>query len=498
MKAVGAETMRAIDEYAIDEYGIPGIVLMENAALGILEEMQAYRDKRILVLCGKGNNGGDGYALARHLYHRGYDVMVACEGATSADAMVNYEAAWNCGVPFTGFEIDFKEYDILVDALLGTGISGEVTGQIKEVIDRINSAGKRVISIDIPSGMDALRGDYLGQSVRADQTITLALPKPGLYCSPNQTGEIIVKDISIPDELIRRFDIIYETTEENQVRAWLPERKADSHKGDFGKGLIIAASKGMTGAGVLSAKAASASGMGLVCEAVPESVHDIMEIKLTEEMTLPLADVGTGEISETAISQIEQKLPWADSVLFGCGLGRGSGAVKVLEQLLGSCRVPLVIDADGLYALSQNPDMLLSAACPVILTPHAAEMARLCGKSAEEIQSDRFGAVKEFSEKYHCVTLLKGANTLVSDGNRTYINTTGNNGMATGGSGDVLSGVLLALAAQGTEPVKAAAAAAYLHGTAGDLAADKFGVYGVTAGKILDSLPLAFQAIHLK
>lgn len=498
MKVADANTMRAVDKCAIEEFGIPGIVLMENAALGILEEMLAYRDKKILILCGKGNNGGDGFALARHLFHRGVDVTVACGEVKSADAAVNFAAAQRCGVPVTGFEIDFQSYDVLVDALLGTGISGEVAGWTKEVIQKINQAGKTVIAIDIPSGMDSSRGDCFNQCVRADQTVTLALPKPGLFCSPDKAGEVIVKDISIPSAVINRFDIKCETTEENQVRAWLPERKADSHKGDFGKGLIIAASRGMTGAGVLSAKAASSTGIGLVCEAVPESLHDIMEIKLTEEMTMPLPDSGTGEISETAVSAIKEKLPWADGVLFGCGLGRGSGVTAVLEELLKSCRVPLIIDADGLYALSQNPELLLSASCPVVLTPHSAEMARLCGKSVSDIESDRFAVVKAFSEQYHCITLLKGSKTLVSDGIHTFVNTTGNNGMATGGSGDVLSGVLLALASLGIHPLHAAAAAAYLHGLAGDFAAGQYGVHGVTACKILEHIPFAIQKIAEK
>ncbi len=501
MKKAGyAQQLRNIDRAAEKKGHIPSIVLMENAALSCVEELNKdfceLIKKRVAVFCGHGNNGGDGFAIAKHLYNIGVPVTVylTCGREIKGDARVNLDIIEGMGVDIREIdEIDenaVRSYDIIIDAILGTGIKGAVRGSAAGIIENINKYSKYTLSIDVPSGMDSDTGKIGNVCVKADKTVTFAAYKTGMFMFPaaDYCGKITVKGISIPQYIIDGENITVNVTDREFVRANLKKRDNNSQKGDYGKVLIIAASRGMTGAAYLATQAAMNSGSGLVTVGVPKSLSDIMEVKTTEAMTVALPD-NDGALSLKAGDVIADMANRYDAVLIGPGLGRTEAIQEIVHMLLKTSRVPVVIDADGINAVSKNIKMLEEAVCPLIFTPHTVEMERLSGISREKIEEDRLGVSADFCEKYGASLLLKGHHTVVTASDKTqYINNTGNPGLATGGSGDVLAGILVSLAAMGVKADKAAAAAAYIHGTAGDIAADKYGMNSVTAPKILENI----------
>ena len=504
-RVCSAAEMRQSDKDCTEKAGIPGIVLMENAARGcvdeILKDFPEIENKKVAILCGRGNNGGDGLAIARLLSRRGTTVTVFLTHGDkySGDAAINREiiSHMNCSICHSGDDIDtqLNAYDIIVDAIFGTGIHGTVDDDAYKIIKAVNSSGKYVLSVDIPSGIAADTGEICGICINATKTATFAAYKKGLLLFPgcDYTGEIIVCDICTPENLlsgINKFCI-----DDKFVQNVLPGRKNNSQKGDYGKVLIIGGSVGMTGAPAMSANAAMKAGAGLVTVGICESLNPVLEVKLTEAMTYPLCSAD-GHLSRNCINQLEMLMKKADSILFGPGLGTSEDIASILEYVMKNCTVPLIIDADGLNVLSKNMDFIQHCNCSLIFTPHEVEMSRLCGEKTSEVMENRLSISESFAQEYGVTLILKGHHTIVtaSDGTQ-YINITGNPGMATGGSGDVLAGIVAAFAAQGIREEKAAAAAVYIHGLSGDISKEKLGEASLTATDIINSLPETFKKI---
>ncbi len=506
--------MKALDTAAIEEYGIPGLVLMENAGRRVVEEIQQIlgkiQGKSITIFIGKGNNGGDGLVIARHLLNMGAGVKVLAlvnVKEISGDAAVNLKIWRNMeqkiyslhqGDSANIIKLVLMNTDLIVDAVYGTGFRGHVEERVGRIFETLNESGRPIVAVDIPSGLEAGAGRVNGPCIRATSTVTFGLPKLGLVLEPGASyaGRVTVADISLPANLIENIAPDRYIITAEMVKGWLPARPAPAHKGSFGRVLVVAGSRGMTGAACLTGEAALRAGAGLVTVAVPETLHDIMEIKLTEVMTAPLPDTGDGSLSGEAGSRILSLLEGADVLVMGPGLSQAPGVAALVRELLPLAGKPCVLDADGINALSGAGDILEKARAPVVITPHPGEMARLMGKEVKEIQMDRIAAAVNAADTWNVVALLKGFRTVVAapDG-PIYINTTGNPGMATGGSGDVLTGIVAALMAQGLAPARAAAAGAYIHGLAGDRVAEESGMTGMIAGDILAALPVTFREL---
>lgn len=503
-KACYAVQMREIDRCATEIGGIPSIVLMENAAAASVDVLKkkfgTLCGRRAAIFCGKGNNGGDGFCVARHLLNLGVEVKVflVCGTSFSRDAEINYniiskmnaEIIELCDVP----DDYIASCDIVIDAIYGTGIRGVIDGLAYDVIHGINKFSKYTLSLDIPSGVNADTGEVCAIAVKADTTVTFAEYKIGmfLYDGADYMGDIVRADISIPQYIVDRQKITVNITDDDFVRENFPKRRDNSHKGDYGKVFIVGGSTGMTGAVYMASQAALNMGSGLITLGIPKSLNNIMENKLTEVMTLPLDDFDGG-LTVGACGKIIEKMNSCDVILFGCGIGRSPEIKEVLRRVLKEAEVPVVIDADGLFAL--DTDMIADCSADVVLTPHNAEFARLSGGEIP-LEKDRLTVGREFAEKYGITLILKGHHTLVTaaDGVQ-YINITGNNGMATGGSGDVLAGMTASLIARGVSADKASVLAVYLHGRAGDIARDALGENSVTPTAVIDSIPKAIKGI---
>lgn len=504
IKACFAEQMRQIDKAASEKGGIPSIVLMENAAMACVKELERdfnLKDKSIGIFCGKGNNGGDGFAIARHLYNLGAEVTVylVCGNKFSGDARINFDIIEKMNVNIEAVDDTenlgyiVKSHDIIIDAIYGTGIHGAVRGAGYDVIGAINENARYVMSVDIPSGIEADSGEICGICVKADKTVTFAAYKIGMLMFPaaDYTSEVTVADISIPQYIIDGEKIGINVTDDEFVRANFPKRTNNSHKGDYGKVLVIAGSEGMTGAAYLASQTAVLAGSGLVFLGTPKTQNDILEAKTTEVITVPLPS-RNGHLDAEAEEEILKRADSADAVLIGPGVGRFSDIAQILSGLLRFSKVPVVIDADGINAVSEDIEMLSESSCPIIFTPHTAEMSRLTGLDIEYIENNRLIAAGEFAEEYGVTVILKGHHTVVTapDGIQ-YINTTGNSGLATGGSGDVLAGLTVSLIASGIDETTASAMAVYIHGRAGDIAASELGEASVTASAVMAAIPKA-------
>ncbi len=509
MKACFASQMRNVDRAASEIGGIPSIVLMENAALACVNELKKdfcdLKDKRVAIFCGKGNNGGDGFTIARHLYNMGVKVSVylVCGNEFMGDAKINFDIIKKMDVDIDvvsdteNLRYIIRANDIIIDAIYGTGIHGTVGGISYDVINEINENSGYTMSVDVPSGINSDSGEVCGICIKADKTVTFAAYKVGMLMFPaaDYTGSVTVADISIPDYIIEEQDISINVTDDKFVRDNFPPRENNSQKGDYGKALVIAGSAGMTGAAYLSSQSAVTAGSGLVTLALPSGLNGAMEAKTTEVMTVPLEDIN-GHISSDAEEKILELTEKADAVLIGPGLGRSHDAARIIKAVLTNSKVPVVIDADGINAVAKNTDILSDCTCPVIFTPHTVEMSRLTGLDKEYIEENRLVAAKEFAEEYGVTVILKGHHTIVTgqDGIQ-YINITGNPGLATGGSGDVLAGVVVSLAARGIGETAAAAMAVYIHGMAGDIARDEYGIESVTASLVMKKIPAAIRQI---
>jgi ADP-dependent NAD(P)H-hydrate dehydratase / NAD(P)H-hydrate epimerase len=509
MKLLTAAEMRAIDQQTIEVIGLPGVVLMENAGRGAADAIEAgfssCRPGPVLVLAGRGNNGGDGFVVARYLLNRGWQVatlVLATEEQVAGEAAIHLQALLR-GEGAVHFAPTSEELTcflaaqrprLLVDALLGTGLNSEVGGLLAEAIDWINDCSSPVIALDIPSGLDATSGRLLGRAVRADLTVTFAFPKVGHATWPaaGLIGKLVTVDIGMPQSLMNQASDLHLLVDSSAARQLLPARPVTGHKGTFGHLLVVAGSPGKSGAAAMTAEGGLRAGAGLVTAACPASIREVLAVKLTEVMTVPLPD-SAGLLGPEALAPIEEL--WLDkkAMALGPGLGMSEGLCELIRSLVRSCPIPLVLDADGLNAIASDPSILLERRGPsAILTPHPGEMARLGGGTVAQVEDDRVGTARAFARQYQVVLVLKGARTVTAfpDG-RVRINSTGHPGMASGGTGDVLTGVIGGLLAQGLAPEEAATLGVFLHGLAGDRLRIRLGEAGMLATDLLRELPAA-------
>ncbi|MGB9736225.1 MAG: NAD(P)H-hydrate dehydratase [bacterium] len=515
MKVVTSEMMRNLDKKTVEAFGINSIVLMENAgrsvAQTIIKEFNAQAKKGVVVFCGKGNNGGDGFVTARHLINRGYHVDVVFFGKKDelkGDALTNYTALSRIidiihelkdATEFDKTDINLKEKGLIVDALLGTGINGVVKEPFYGAINLINNSGLPVIAVDIPSGIDADTGAVAGVSVKAKKTVTFGLAKIGLVVYPGVefAGEVEVVDISIPDKLIKQTYIPYNLVDHTYVSSLLKPRNYNTNKGDYGHTLIIAGSEGKSGAGILSAKGALRAGSGLVTIAGPEGLMPVYETTVLEALKEPLTETLTGVIDRSAINQVEKLLQTRDVVAIGPGIGTEPQTAEFVFELIRRCKIPIVIDADGINIIASDPQVLVESNNEhIVLTPHPGEFGRLVNMNPKEVNKDRIGLASEFAKKYKCTLVLKGARTVIAnkDG-EVWVNPTGNPGMSTGGMGDVLTGIIAGLIATGLNPQEAAIAGVFIHGMAGDIIYAYHRNSAVLASEILDRIPYVLSSL---
>ncbi|MHB8173508.1 MAG: NAD(P)H-hydrate dehydratase [Nitrospirota bacterium] len=513
MKLATSAEMRELDRRTIEEFGIPGIVLMENAGRAVVSAMVhkwgPVEGRRYLIFCGKGNNGGDGLVIARRLHNMGAEVSVRLfSDDMKGDAGINLNAARKIGISINPVSQDLHEEtseaahaEAVIDAMFGTGLSTVIKDPYARVIKMINSTARKVVAVDVPSGVNSDDGRVLGTSVRAHLTVTFGLPKRGLYLFPGAQAAGVIKmaEIGIPEAAIDEAAIGANLLTSAHVRGLLPKREPDSHKGTYGHLLIIAGSAGKTGAAALAARAALRCGAGLVTLAVPESLNDIFEEKLTEEMTVPLPETNERSLSYKALDKLLALMEGKTAVAIGPGISRNADTARLVRELLPRLKVPTVLDADALNILSEDETPLDSMTVPVILTPHPGEAGRLLGVPAVEVQSDRPGAALALAKAHRCIVALKGARTLIAFQDGTfYVNPTGNPGMATAGTGDVLTGIISSFLAQGLQAAEAALLGVYAHGFAGDKAMEEKGCSGLIAGDIIEAMPSAISAISLK
>jgi NAD(P)H-hydrate epimerase len=489
MRVLNTQQMREADRQTIEEIGIPSVVLMENAGRQAVAAMEAAFDdlssSKVGVLCGRGNNGGDGFVVARTLTQRGIEAIVYLLGSVAdvrGDARANLEILGRVGVTVVEiasaqeWELHFSavsECDLIVDAIVGTGFHGPLTGLLETVVADVNGLGVSVVAIDLPTGVSADSHEVDGEAIEASMTVTLAAPKLPLILPPADAygGDLVIADIGIPAAVIDELEgPSLELLTRERMRELVPARAADSHKGDFGRVLVIAGSVGRTGAAHLAAIGALRSGAGLVTIATPKSCVPIVAAMMPEYMTIPLEETGAGTIDFGAADRILDFK--ADVIALGPGLGHDPSTAAFVHAVVERSGVPLVLDADALNAFSGDPERLMGRdGVDVIITPHPGEMARLLNLTIEQVQADRLEHARDFAASHRCHVVLKGHRTVVAgpDG-RSFINLTGNAGMATGGTGDLLTGMIAAWFAQLLDAEGACKLAVYLHGTAGDLA----------------------------
>lgn len=509
MRLVTTEEMRELDKQAIEGRGVPGLALMERAGYGVAHFtanlLEHDQDKRIYIICGKGNNGGDGWVAGRYLKERGYDVTFGLVGKTdeiSGDAEVNYEKTSNLDVRVEELEEvpDLSDYDLIIDAVLGTGFSGEPRGLLKNIIDYVNSTQKMVVAVDIPSGVDGDNGNVPGNAFICDMTVTFALPKLGQVFWPAKgyTGKLTVVDIGIPDDIIETFDreSDYRLAHESDMLDIFPRRQGDGHKGTFGKGVLVSGSKGLTGAAALASEAFLRSGAGYATLGIPESLSNIMETKLTEVITEPLPEACEDALSFSAFEPIMDLMKDADSAIIGPGLSTHAETIKLVEKLVREVDVPFTLDADALNAISEleEPDIWEEINADFVMTPHFGELSRLLNRPISELKENRLTSCREWASRFGGVMVIKGTPTIVvAEDSPIYLNSTGNDGLATAGSGDVLSGLIGGFLAQGLKPINAAKLGVFIHGLAADSAAEQMNRYNLIASDLLETLPAAFN-----
>ncbi len=513
MKLVTSEEMRRIDKKAIEEIGIPSIVLMENAGLKVADAIERkygpLKGKYVYIFAGSGNNGGDGMVVARHLFNQKVKAkifLLAEKKNIKGDAATNLAITEKMGIPMReitspafveSLEKELAKADIVVDALLGTGAEGAPRGLMKKIIDLINKHSKNTVAVDIPTGVDADTGEVRGEAIKAEYTVSLAYPKRGLYLYPGMdyAGEIEIADIGIPTGL-EEDKINSELLTLAGISKKLFFRKPSSHKGSFGHLLVIAGSPGMTGAASLTALSALRVGAGLVTLGIPEDLNPILETKLTEVMTLPLPQSKDKTLCKEGFEKIKDFSQRCEAMAIGPGISSTKQTKELISTIIDQLDIPLVIDADGINVLAGELSLLKKYKAPLIITPHPGEMSRLVGASVEEIQKDRIGFTMALARRIGAIVVLKGARTVIaSKQGNSWVNLTGNPGMATGGSGDILTGIIGGLLTQKLSCLEAAKTGVYLHGYAADLAAQKKGEISLIASDTLETIPEATRRI---
>ena len=517
LSLVNTQQMKAIDELAVGQFGMPSLLLMENAGRSVVEEIEhrfgSVAGTNVLVVAGKGKNGGDGFVAARYAVQRGASVTVLFIGDENemlGDVKTNYDILKRMGDArvtllrsFKENEFTQKRFDFIVDAIFGTSFHGEMKGKFGTVVEWINRQHRsKVIAVDIPSGLDASTGRCSSTAVKACLTVTMALPKIGLYLGKGRevTGSIAVADIQMPDRLIEKHKSKLFLTEERDTQAGLPIRSIEAHKQSVGKIFVIAGSKGLTGAALLCSQSAMKSGAGAVVLGIPSAVFSAVSRRTLEVMPYELPSTSEGSVAYSAMESIGPKMKWADVILIGPGLSQNSETVEMIHRVISTSEKTLVVDADGLNALSKKLALLRRRKCrSVILTPHLGEFSRLISLSVEDIEKNKIEIARSFARKNDVVLVLKGAPTMIAAPNGdVFVNPTGNAGMATAGSGDVLAGVIAALVGQHNTPVQAAINGVYVHGRAGDIARDEVGEMGMLASDIMHRIPFVLKKMQDK
>lgn len=512
MFLVTANEMQRMDHSTIDIFGIPGRVLMENAGRGatafFLDTIYRRQKGPVGVMAGRGNNGGDGFVMARYLHQKAIPVTVfllSQKGRLTGDAAANLNLLDAMGVPVVEIA-DSKTFDAKrsvmhhqhtwIDALLGTGLRSNVRGLFRTAIDFINQQHRPVFAVDIPSGLDADTGQICGTGIRATATATFGFAKVGHLSYPGRTlsGRLKVIEIGIPPHVATDVGCGQRLITPRTLKSTFSSRSATAHKGHTGHLLVLAGSPGKTGAAAMTATSAMRIGAGLVTLGIPCSLNPILETMVTEAMTVPLAETGSGALDESAIEAILPLFDGKRCLAVGPGIGTDPSTGRLLSRLIQTSPVPLVIDADGLNLIAADPEILSTRQSPVVLTPHPGEMARLSGQTAADIQNDRIGHARAFAGQHGVVVVLKGAGTVVAQPDGTaFINPTGNPGMAAGGMGDVLTGIIAGLITQGMPADGAAQSGVYLHGLAADRLAQSKAPVGYLATEVMDALPQALE-----
>lgn len=505
MRLTDVENMRLIDEQ-LGEQGFPVIIPMEHVGKAVADVAvnMLGDNQRVVILAGKGNNGGDGFAAARWLTEYGKKVQCFGVGMSQREALTEYTMLINSGAEVlnmrTQSDLDYLAMSIsraglVIDALLGTGFTGTLNRDMVKICDLINGAKCPVLSVDIPTGVEAVSGAVAEHAVAADVTVTLARPKVGmlLYPAREYVGDLLVAKIGFPPKLLAQDASRYYLVDKEIVQDLLPLRADDAHKGDNGRVTVVAGSKGFVGAAALCSRSAVKIGAGLVTLLTPASVSQILAVKLDEEMVRPLTETESGTLAPEAVQEV---LNFGGDVLaMGPGLGTSEGTRTQILEIIRQSDVPMVLDADVFTALQDHLDALVAKPTPKVLTPHAGEFSRLLGLSVEEVNSNRLALAMKYAKMWNVVLVLKGAPTIVAlPSGVTYLVDSGTSAMATGGSGDVLTGVIAGLMAQGLDADAAAVCGTYLHGLAGRMATE--GVPGLAAGEITDNLFRAWQAVE--
>jgi len=529
MKVATAEEMRTIDSETIINYGIPGVVLMERAGLAVAARVREMVGRgKVVIVSGRGNNGGDGFVVARDLHNDGWKVKVflaARPEDLKGDALVQYKTAEKFGVEIKPVQdllsqapLILAGHSIVVDALLGTGLSKDVTGVLASVIDTVNASGRPVFSVDIPSGISSDTGQIMGRAVKAACTITFGLPKRGHLMHPGAeySGKLFVEDIGFPKPLLYSEKLNVELIEKKNVYSVIPERRSYSHKGTYGHVLIVAGSRGKTGAAFMAAQACLKAGAGLVTLGVPESLADVFQSRVTEEMTLFLPCKGDGTLSRKASGIILDFLKKTARLLaIGPGIGVSTETRLIMKDLIKNASSPILIDADGINSLQGERGIFSKAGVPVILTPHPGEMARLLHDNRKKgtarkdlyvkdpdtgmkrsIEQDSINTALSFARDTKTYLVLKCVPAVIATPDvKAFINTTGNPGMATGGTGDVLTGMIAGFLSQTMDPLISCILGVFMHGLAGDIAALEKGMHPLIATDIIENIPGAYSAL---
>jgi len=529
MKLVTAEQMRKLEQIAAEELGIPSILLMENAALGLaghcLNYLKNSDNPKVLVICGGGNNGGDGFAAARHLYVKGIEtnvILIGDVGSLKNDSKTNFDIIKNLNIPIeyinpseTRSEInhhgissssslrlsgdDFKKYDLIVDAIFGTGLTRNIEGGAKQIIEEINRYAKYIISADIPSGIHSDTGKIMGCAVKANETVTFGFPKKGLYLFPGAgyTGIVRIEDISIPRSLTDKIDVKTNILTESDIKQkrgdFLPLRKRRSNKGDFGKVIIFAGSAQMPGAAALACSGAYMTGCGLVSACVTQNTAAVIH-HWQREVVTRITPEKNGMYFSGSLADLKEEIKNANVIAAGPGIGRSKEVSEFVYEVIKTAEVPLVLDADALFAVSENINILKELKAPCIITPHPGEMSRLINLPVSEILDDTAAAALKFSKEFNVVTLLKDAHTVIAapDG-ELNINITGNNALSKAGTGDVLTGMIAGFIAQGKNVFDAGILGAYFHGKSCENACVDKPNCGVTAEDIIKNIPKSMK-----
>lgn len=511
-----AEEMKACDREAVESGKITGQALMDKASLGVAKVagkiLGDVRGKRIAVICGRGNNGGDGFGAAVYLGQMGAEVKVVMTGTSvevSGDAKVFYDKVKSMSgdqakIQVEEFEkaaesLNLNDYDLVVDAVLGTGLKDEPKDNAKKAIEMMADALTPVLAVDVPSGLDSDSGSSFEPATRPEATATMGFPKRGLVMNEGResAGTVYLVDIGMPADLAALGAVETSIATCADVRDLLPRRRSETYKHEVGKVFALVGSVGMTGAGIMVGKSAMRAGAGAVVLGVPSELNPIYESQLTEVMTVPLPQTGDGSLSLAVLLQIQNNLEWADVLVIGPGLSRNQETSQMVAKVLRSHDGTIVVDADGLNAIADQPSILSETMADVILTPHHGEFSRITGYSPEEIAKDRIEMSRNYAKENKVTLVLKGAPTVVATKEgKVHVNVHGNPGMATAGMGDVLTGIIAALVSQKLSPADAAIAGAYIHSVAGDVALQSKGVYSLIATDVIEALPQAFRKIE--